>query len=231
MREATGEGGGAWGTFVPHLDVLPDPQRTIWPLLASVPEGFVLYGGTALALRLGHRSSADFDLFSASTFLPTELVASLDWLRDATIDEAAPDRLVASTSGGVNLSFFGGLRLQVVAEPAVPTASGLVVASLADLAGTKAKAILDRSEWKDYVDIAALLRTGMTLPQIIGFATTIFEPSFVFPAAVFLRALTWFGDGTAGEVDGDTRKILEQAAVEALDAPIPRVEPFLRRIP
>ena len=52
-------------TFEPRLDVLPDEQRALWPALASVPDAFVLYGGTALALRLGHRTSVDFDCFSS----------------------------------------------------------------------------------------------------------------------------------------------------------------------
>ena len=42
--------------FTPHLEVLPAPQRTIYPELAWVKEaGFVLYGGTAVALYAGHR--------------------------------------------------------------------------------------------------------------------------------------------------------------------------------
>lgn len=36
-----------------HLDVLPPSQRRLWEELSQVPKEFVLYGGTALALRLG----------------------------------------------------------------------------------------------------------------------------------------------------------------------------------
>ena len=35
-----------------HLDTLPEAQRKILPRLADIPPSFVLYGGTALALRL-----------------------------------------------------------------------------------------------------------------------------------------------------------------------------------
>ena len=42
----------------PHVS-----PRALWPDLAEVPHSFVLYGGTALALRLGHRISEDFDFF------------------------------------------------------------------------------------------------------------------------------------------------------------------------
>jgi hypothetical protein len=50
-------------TFKPCLDILPKPQRTLWAELADVPEEFTLYGGTAVALHLGHRVSVDFDFY------------------------------------------------------------------------------------------------------------------------------------------------------------------------
>ena len=44
----------------PHFDVLPDAQRTVWGGLRHIRTlGWVLYGGTAIALRLGHRASVD----------------------------------------------------------------------------------------------------------------------------------------------------------------------------
>lgn len=49
-------------TFTPRLDILPTAQRQVWPALSHASQlGFVLYGGTAIALRLGHRPSLDFD--------------------------------------------------------------------------------------------------------------------------------------------------------------------------
>lgn len=42
----------------PRLDILPDEQKKLWPQLAAARDlGFVLYGGTAVALQLGHRVS------------------------------------------------------------------------------------------------------------------------------------------------------------------------------
>jgi hypothetical protein len=128
--------------------------------------------------------------------------------------------------GGVLLSFFGKLELQAVAEPSIAPENGIVVASIFDLAATKAKAIYDCSEWKDYVDIAALLRAGHRLADIIGYAATVFDRRFAFPTPEFLRSLVWFEDGTAGDVPAAVRQELE-AAVRGLDlADIPRVEPF-----
>lgn len=62
-------------TFSPRLDMLPDEQRTLWPELARVPKSLVLYGGTAVAIRLGHRTSVDFDFFSSEPLDFDELFA------------------------------------------------------------------------------------------------------------------------------------------------------------
>ncbi len=48
------------------MNVLPPAQQTVWNMLqASQKLNFVLYGGTAIALQLGHRISIDFDFFSS----------------------------------------------------------------------------------------------------------------------------------------------------------------------
>src|SRR5205085_7929658 len=61
---ATPSAASAAMTFAARLDILPAPQRTLWSELVALPRHFVLYGGTALALRLGLRVSVDFDFFS-----------------------------------------------------------------------------------------------------------------------------------------------------------------------
>ena len=43
----------------PRLEILPESQRNLWPQLGLIPEKFVLYGGTAIELRFGHRESID----------------------------------------------------------------------------------------------------------------------------------------------------------------------------
>ena len=60
--------------FPPNLDILPASQRALWKELKATPKHFVLYGVTALALRLGHRVSEDFDFFTNTTFDPEGLV-------------------------------------------------------------------------------------------------------------------------------------------------------------
>jgi Nucleotidyl transferase AbiEii toxin, Type IV TA system len=70
-------------TFQPRLDILPPPQRALWTELDATPDHFTLYGGTALALRLGHRQSVDFDFFSRTAFNPGDLAREIPYLAEA----------------------------------------------------------------------------------------------------------------------------------------------------
>ena len=134
----------------PRTDILPKAQQEIWSLLAPAPRlSFVLYGGTAVALHLGHRVSVDFDFFRSATLDPNELETSFAFIGDAdTIQEATNTRVLNVTmrSGTVKVSFFGGLGIGRVNEPLPTRDSGLLVASLDDLLATKLKATLDRAE-------------------------------------------------------------------------------------
>jgi hypothetical protein len=127
-----------------HLEVLPKPQKEFWDdLISTVPAHFVLYGGTAVALRLGHRHSVDFDFFSDQNFEFDYLAMSMPSLNKATTLDRKPNTATVSMrmpSGEVKLSFFGGLSFGRVGDPErvqgkVPLASSL------DLLATKLKTI------------------------------------------------------------------------------------------
>ncbi|MDR2613706.1 MAG: nucleotidyl transferase AbiEii/AbiGii toxin family protein [Candidatus Accumulibacter sp.] len=50
--------------FRPCMEISPPAPQCFWPELHNAPNlGFTLYGGTAIALRPGHRVSIDFDFF------------------------------------------------------------------------------------------------------------------------------------------------------------------------
>jgi hypothetical protein len=76
-------------TFDPRLEILPESQLRLWQELDAVPPDFVLYGGTGLALQLGHRASEYFDFFSSSGFEPDRLRSRLPFCRDP--DPTDPD--------------------------------------------------------------------------------------------------------------------------------------------
>src|ERR1039458_2602480 len=104
--------------FAPRLAALPPAQRALWPELKQVPRQFVLYGGTALALRLGHRQSEDFDLFADAPVSPEEHWNPPPLPKAATVRQKTPNprTAVVPRAGPVKLSFFG-LSLRRVGEP------------------------------------------------------------------------------------------------------------------
>jgi hypothetical protein len=195
-------------SFEPRLDILPASQRALWPELNAVPSDFVLYGGTALALQLGHRVSEDFDFFSSVGFDPNRLRVRLPFFQD--LDPAAGAEVwvhhkrdtlegyVQRHRSTVKVAFFGGLdNLRRVQDPRRPAGSRVQVASLVDLAGMKLRVIQVRANWKDYVDLQALVSHGVDIPTGLAAARAIdagFQPE------ISLRALQFYGDGTLARV-------------------------------
>jgi hypothetical protein len=202
--------------FEPILGVLAKPQRTLWDELLATPPYFVLYGGTALALRLGHRPSQDFDFFGAEVFEPDELFHSISYLRGAKVVQTARDTLtvVIDRGGWVQISFVGGLGLRRIGEPDICPGNRVQVASLLDLAGCKAEAVQHRAEAKDYQDIAALLLAGVALETILAAGQAVFGPRF--DPNRTLRALTFFEDGNLPELAAETQQPL-RSAVSGVD--------------
>jgi hypothetical protein len=194
--------------FEPKIHVLPKAQQEIWPLLSPAAQmSFVLYGGTAVALYLGHRVSVDFDFFSSARLDKAELETSLAFMRKAqTVQESENTLVVAASmpSGPVKVSFFGGLGFGRVKEPRQTRDSSLLVASLEDLLATKLKTILDRAEAKDYRDIAAMLSAGVSLEEGLG----AFAKMYHKDAALPLRAIGFFRDGDLPSLPQSDRNIL-----------------------
>src|SRR6185312_11285482 len=128
-----------------------------WEKLKQIPGSFVLYGGTAMALRLGHRQSEDFVFFSNEGFSPGDLLSRIGYLRSARVDQRGDNTLTVTIdcAGPVKVSFFGNLGMARVADPDVAEGTELQIASLVDLAATKMKTIQQRAEQKDYRDILA----------------------------------------------------------------------------
>ena len=71
--------------FTPKLQTLPPAQRALWLELRDTPPEFVLYGGTAIALHLGHRESVDFDFFARREFNPSDLYGRVPFLVGAQV--------------------------------------------------------------------------------------------------------------------------------------------------
>jgi len=196
--------------FAPRLDILPAAQRRIWPQLSPAAGlGYVLYGGTAIALRLGHRQSVDFDFFTSRPVNQEDLRAALPLLRETTVRQDRPNTFEVATHDGVKLSFFGGLDFGRVGQPQRTTDAVLNVASLEDLMALKLKVILQRSEAKDYQDIAAMVRANVRLDLGLAAAEKMFHPTFA--PSESLKALVYFEGGDMHRLSPADRAELTQA--------------------
>lgn len=188
------------GTLHPRMEILPPSQQRLWPeLRAAAQLGFVLYGGTAIALRLGHRQSVDFDFFSEKPLDRPAVQAAFAFMGHATVLQDQHDTLSVLVPYGnaehthIKVSFFGAIAFGRVGTPDVTADGVLQVASLDDLMATKLKVILQRAEVRDYRDIAAMLNAGVDLARGLAAAREIFGVKF--QPSESLKALVYFDDG------------------------------------
>ena len=203
--------------FTPLVHTLPRAQQELWPSLRGTPNNFVLYGGTAIALRLGHRESVDFDFFSNETFEAATLKASVPYLSGAPDLSRAPNSLscrVPTETDFVRVSFYGSLDMRRVGTPDLVRDSGILVASVLDLAAAKAKVVQDRASAKDYIDLDAILQVGVSLADALGAAAAAYGPTF--NPMLTAKALAYFADGDLPSLSSDVRTRLT-AALAALD--------------
>lgn len=204
--------------FRPRRETLPPSQLALWPELGFARSmGFALYGGTAIALRLGHRESVDFDFFAGEVLDKDRITNETTLLRNGQVLQDSNDTLTfAVTRAGlpVKVSFFGDLVPKRIAgrvgEPETTDDGILVVAALEDLFATKVKVILDRAEAKDYRDVVALLRHGASLDRALASAVAIYGPAY--QPADSLKALAYFEDGDLATLAEADKELLRRAA-------------------
>jgi hypothetical protein len=158
--------------------LLPPETEKVWDFLKEQPAlaGFVLIGGTALALRIRHRRSEDLDLALLEPRLPR---TRLDVLQRAATqsgfdirrddDEAAIQEFALGgmdlhdcqqnflINSAVKVSFFvpDATLAKVLTEP--PEAS-IRIATLAELFKSKCLVSALRSKTRDWLDLYLLLR-------------------------------------------------------------------------
>jgi Nucleotidyl transferase AbiEii toxin, Type IV TA system len=209
----------------PKLDVLPAAQNEIWTGLAPARRlNFVLYGGTAIALHVGHRESLDFDFFRSTPLDKDQIRANFQFVRGAAVLQDAPETLVVLAempAGPVKVSFFGGIGFGRANDP-IPTCDDvLLAASLDDLMATKLEATLDRAEARDYRDIAEMISAGVSLPA----GLSAFKQMLDGEPAQVLRAIGYFNDGDLSTLSPANRDILCSARDRVGQLPDVRLRP------
>ena len=210
--------------FKPHTEILRPVQQQLWAeLKPTVSLEFVLYGGTAIALRLGHRTSVDFDFFSNKKLNRNVLYQAFSFLNQSIVTQDEKNALSVivpygnSEHLGVKVSFFGMIDIGRVGEPDLTEDGILQVASLDDLMATKLKVILQRAEAKDYRDIAQMIKVGVSLSK--GLASARKMDQLAFQPSESLKALIYFEDGDLNTLTETEKEILIKAATAVRDLP------------
>jgi len=212
------------GTFKPRMDILPPAQKCLWPELENATNlGFTLYGGTAIALRLGHRDSVDFDFFSEKPLDRDAIKTAFAFMPQSTTLQDQDNTWVVlapcqdSAREYVKISFFGAITFGRVGEPDLTDDGILQVASFDDLMATKLKVILQRAEAKDYRDVCAMVNAGVDLSRGLASARALYGPNF--QPGESLKALVYFNDGDLNTLTAVEKKTLVDAAKAVRDLP------------
>ena len=144
-----------------HTAFMDEAMRALWSGLRRMPQDLRLYGGTALALYLNHRTSTDFDFATPGGLVDLQLVR--------TIDAFAGPATVTGGDGMVDLVLHAGRDIKVtlmecgtfVPKPVLPprrASNGVAVADPVDLVCAKLVAAAQRDVARDFVDLAAAER-------------------------------------------------------------------------
>ena len=180
-----------------YLEVLDQPRKAVFNQLANFGQKAILADGTAIALQLAHRYSYDFDLFTpkkvSRNFL--DQVITVFGKKIKTIADQ-PSELSFLTEKKIKISF-----IHFPFPPLHPliNTSSVPLLNLKDLASNKAYTIGRRGEYRDYVDLYFLLKSGLDLKKISQEAQKRFAGAF--SPRLFLEQLVYLKDLKDKKID------------------------------
>lgn len=206
--------------FNPHLEILSEVQQWVYPQLRNLKDlGFVLCGGSALALQLGHRQSVDFDFFLYGRLNQKRLRDAFPLLNDESLvtqiqdfentrsfEISHPD----TGKGTATISFFGNLGYGRVGEPQLTEDGVLIVASALDIFATKLKGIIQRPSTEDFADIIRLIKSQESLLEALEAASILFGTDF--SPMLALKALSFFDELKPPLSQVDASFLIEQVS-------------------
>lgn len=169
------------GTFAMDIEKLPRDTRRIWERLRQEPllNGFILIGGTALTLRIGHRISEDLDFACLGRLLPKQRISLLvqrlrtegialeshqdvaaeqDFIKAGLLlEDHQQNHIVRLPDGGAVKVSFVRLDNGVTALLSGSIDSPLRVATIDEIFKTKAVVCAERSKSRDWFDLHTLM--------------------------------------------------------------------------
>jgi predicted nucleotidyltransferase component of viral defense system len=141
-----------------HLETLSPESKKILPKLAGIvvkANKFIMAGGTALALQLGHRVSVDLDFFTDKAFSTDRVFQKLKRLKLNPVVMQEEEGTLAVTTNDVKISF---LRYEYPFIEKKNSIDGIPLAGIIDIASMKVVAISQRGAKRDFVDLYFILQ-------------------------------------------------------------------------
>ena len=130
-------------------------------------QGYRLYGGTALALYLNHRTSTDFDFFRQGPVEKSHL-QKIPWLKNAdfTGEKGMVDARIRATHRDLIINFVSIEAFNAIppTQPPIKAKNGIDVAHPIDILANKLAALADRRLYRDFFDIATAHKQ---MPEIL----------------------------------------------------------------
>ncbi len=181
-------------------------------------EGWVLAGGTGLALQLGHRVSQDLDFFRAGPFDSVELADALTRAGSVFV-QARSARTLHVTIAAMRVSFLAAQRPWLFPGTVY---RGLVVADPRDIAVMKVVAIGGRGSRKDFVDLYFFLRDGGSLESVFEMIRQRFE-GIDFNEYHLLRSLVFFAEAESDPMPKMLRRVAWSDVKKVMTAEVRRI--------
>lgn len=150
-------------------------------------KGFYLVGGTALALKMGHRKSVDIDLFSNFSFDTAQMLENLSADFPFHLFFSANNTIKGSINN-VQIDILAH-RYPLVGEPVI--LENISMLSVEDIIAMKLNAIsVSGQRVKDFIDIYFLL-DEYSVEEMIAFYKKKYTQ---YNEANVLKSLCWFED-------------------------------------
>lgn len=174
-----------------HLEILDKTRQQLLYQLVKAAKGYILSGGTALALQIKHCRSFDFDFFSSYP-LPSQFSQKITRavkINSISVDNS--DEFTFFTRDQIKVTFLHypfRAYYDIISSP-----KGLNLYSVKDIALQKAYTIGRRGEYRDYYDLYSILNKGLiSIDGLIPAAQQVFGS--LFNPKIFLEQLVYFDD-------------------------------------
>ena len=180
-----------------QLSAIEPGTLALLKMLMAVPElkDFSLVGGTALALKYGHRKSVDLDLFSSNDFNNEDVAA--------IITNHFPTFIYQRLNNPIGIfGFINNIKVDFVKHHFYPVIDAITqtdnirITGDKDIIAMKINAVLRRAVKKDFWDLAELLQ-HYSLKECIDFYNAKFKNQFLLISIP--KAITYFDDAEESE--------------------------------